>query len=217
MSEYSLKLRVLLFLYSNANLAGLALALLGPVLLFAGFIYKGWLLITLAFYGCGYAIAQFLQPQILLKGKISDSLSLVETQERLIEIVEQAKPHLDEKMLGYLTHIVAMINDILPRIKTADLNDDAFTVREIVLRYLPETLANYVGLSPLYRTIHPVAGANGKTAKDVLTDQLALLEQKMGEIVINISNADAQSLVANGNFLKSKFQRNDFLAVDAIE
>ena len=45
------KLRALLFLYSNANLAGCAAALLGPALLFAGVIDQGWLAITAGFVG----------------------------------------------------------------------------------------------------------------------------------------------------------------------
>lgn len=50
-----LKLRLLLTLYSNGNIAGCALALLGPVLLFAGVIGPGWLFITAGLYagaGC---------------------------------------------------------------------------------------------------------------------------------------------------------------------
>jgi hypothetical protein len=48
-----LKLRLLLALYGTANIAGCALALLGPALLFAGVIGPGWLLITAGLYGVG--------------------------------------------------------------------------------------------------------------------------------------------------------------------
>src|SRR2546427_7562813 len=45
--------RLQLFFYGNGNLAGLALALLGPVLLFAGVIGAGWGWITLGLYVAG--------------------------------------------------------------------------------------------------------------------------------------------------------------------
>jgi hypothetical protein len=51
-----LKLRLLLFLYSTANIAGCALALLGPALLFAGVIGPGWGFITAGLYGAGWAV-----------------------------------------------------------------------------------------------------------------------------------------------------------------
>ena len=55
-SPRPLKLRLLLFLYSTANIAGCALALLGPALLFAGVIGPGWGFITAGLYGAGWAV-----------------------------------------------------------------------------------------------------------------------------------------------------------------
>ncbi len=207
----SFRLRALLFLYSNANIAGLATALVGPALLFAGFIHSGWLWLTLGLYGCGWTVAQLFSPSILLTGPISDSLSLVETEQRLDELLQVAKPHLEPAMLASLEHTIASIRAILPRLKAAGADDDAYTVRETALRYLPETLASYMALPAVFRATYPIPGSDGKTAKQVLTEQLKLMENKMAEIVVNVSNADAQSLIANGNFLKDKFQHNDFL------
>ena len=46
MMERTLKLKLLLWFYSSANIAGCALALLGPARLFLGVIDTGWLRIT---------------------------------------------------------------------------------------------------------------------------------------------------------------------------
>jgi len=42
-------------------------------------------------------------------------------------------------------------------------------------------------------------------------EQLALLDAKMREIVANVSASDAQALMANGLFLKQKFNRPSFV------
>jgi hypothetical protein len=99
---------------------------------------------------------------------------------------------------------------VLPRLVGARSFDaDLFTVRETVLRYLPETLANYVALPPVFRTTHALK--DGKTARQLLSEQLALLDAKMREVVLNVTGADAQALLANGRFLEMKFQQPDFL------
>ena len=45
----------------------------------------------------------------------------------------------------------------------------------------------------------------GKTANQLLADQLALLDAKLEEIELAFAEADARALVANGLFLKSHF------------
>jgi hypothetical protein len=102
------------------------------------------------------------------------------------------------------------VAEVLPRLVGARSHDaDLFTVRETVLRYLPETLANYVALPPVFRNSHALK--DGKTARQLLAEQLALLASKMREIVTNVAGADAQALLANGKFLEMKFQQPDFL------
>ena len=49
--------RLLLFVYSNGNIAGSVLALLGPALLFGGVVREGWLLITAGLYAAGFLLA----------------------------------------------------------------------------------------------------------------------------------------------------------------
>ncbi|WP_214278801.1 hypothetical protein, partial [Escherichia coli] len=73
-----------------------------------------------------------------------------------------------------------------------------------VLNYLPETLANYVALPPAFRASHVLA--DGKTARQLLVDQLALLDRQLQEVVANVASSDAQALPANGAFLRRRFQ-----------
>ena len=46
---------------------------------------------------------------------------------------------------------------------------------------------------------------NGKTADDVLNDQLTLLSSKMDEVADAVHKKDSDALLANGRFLEEKF------------
>jgi hypothetical protein len=205
-----LRLRLLLFLYSNANITGCAAALLGPALLFAGFIGPGWLFITLGLYAAGWVGGWMGRSTALVERRIEDSLTVEQTLAQLDEIIRQTMPQLTADMLTHLRSVRTSIAEVLPRLMdTTSAGNDLFTVRETVLRYLPETLANFVALPPVFRNTHPLK--DGKTARALLSDQLIVLDTKMREIVANVASADAQALLANGQFLEMKFQQPDFL------
>jgi hypothetical protein len=209
-----LQLRLLLFLYGNANITACALALLGPLLLFAGVIGPGWLFITAGLYLAGWVIGKtgwLGRSAPTIERQIADSLSVEQTLQHLDNLVAQARPHLTADMNEHLASVRSSAAEVLPRLVGAkSFDNDLFTVRETVLRYLPETLANYVALPPVFRTTHALQ--NGKTALQLLGDQLRLLDDKLREVVANVASADAQALLANGQFLQAKFQQPDFLA-----
>jgi hypothetical protein len=206
----SLRLRVLLFLYGNANIFGCALALAGPVLLLLGLIGPGWLLITSGLYALGWMLG-WMGRAPELERRIEDSLTVDQTLERLDALIRQVRSQLAPEMAAHLASIRASVTEVLPRLVGNDVGaSDLFTVRETVLRYLPETLANYVALPPVFRSTRSLK--DGKTARQLLAEQLAVLDSTMGEIVANVAKADAQALLANGKFLEMKFRQPDFLS-----
>ena len=208
-ADRPLRLRVLLFLYSNANIYGCALALVGPALLFLGLIGPGWLFITAGLYAIGWLLG-WMGRAPELERRIEDSLTVEQTLERLDALIRQVRSQLLPEMNAHLANIRGSVNEVLPRLVTTDSGaSDLFTVRETVLRYLPETLANYVALPPVFRSTRALK--DGKTARVLLGEQLALLDNTMGEIVANVAKADAQALLANGKFLEMKFREPDFL------
>ena len=208
MESRSFKLRALLFVYSNGNLIGCAAALLGPALLFAGVIDHGWLAITAGLYVAGWLLGR-RSPE--LERRIEDSLTMEETLAHLDGVIASATPHLTVDMQGRLKSIRDSVAEVLPRlVGHASGGDELFTVRETVLRYLPETLANYVALPAAFRVSHQLQ--SGRTARELLTEQLDMLAGQMREVVANVAASDAQALVANGQFLQAKFHQPDFLA-----
>jgi len=208
--ERSLGLRLLLWFYGSANITGCAVALAGPLLLFLGLIDRGWLLITAGLYGVGYLLGGRAPA---LERHIEHSLSVEQTLDRLDELIRRASPHLAEDMRRSLASIRSSVAEVLPRLlgsQGSGGGDALFTVRETVLNYLPQTLANYVALPAAFRASHVLA--EGKTARQLLLEQLALLDGQLKEVVAHVASSDAQALMANGAFLRQRFQQPDFLA-----
>jgi hypothetical protein len=197
--------RALLYLYSTRNIVACCAALIGPALLFLGVISQGWLLITAALYAAGY----FATPAPhVLDVSLAQSLSIEDLVERLDQIVRDAKSHLQPAMIEHLESIRRSITEVLPKLGRG-FDDNLFTVRETVLRYLPETLANYVALPPAFRATRVLKA--GRTARDLLTEQLTILDDQLKEVVDNVARGDAEALLANGKFLEAKFRERAFL------
>jgi hypothetical protein len=204
------RLRALLYLYSNANIAGCALALAGPALLFADLIGPGWLAITAGLYAAGWLLGR-RPPE--LERHIEASLGAEQMLAKLDELIARARPHLSGEHLVHLGQVRVSVAEVLPRLVAGGAgggDSQLFTVRETVLNYLPETLANYVALPPMFRTNHVLK--DGKTAHALLTEQLGVLSSQLAEVVAHLAASDAQALLANGRFLQARFNQPDFLA-----
>jgi hypothetical protein len=205
--DLSAATRALLYLYSTRNIIACCVALLGPALLFLGVINQGWLLITAGLYAAGYFATP--APHVLDAG-LAQSLSFEDLIERLDSIIAKSKSQLQPAMIASLESIRRSVSEVLPKLAEArGFDDNLFTVRETVLRYLPETLANYVALPPAFRATRALKA--GKTARDLLTEQLTLLDDQLKEVVNNVARGDAEALLANGRFLEDKFRERDFL------
>lgn len=207
MSELPLRIRIQLYLYSTRNIVACAVALVGPALLFLGAIRDGWLLITAALYAVGYFATP--APQ-LLEPRLAQSLSFDALLEQFDRIIGAASAQLQPAMRARLGSIRASITEVLPRLgQIQGFDDNLYTVRETIARYLPETLASYIALPPVFRVTRVLK--DGKTARDLLMDQLSVLDDQMKEVVSNVARGDANALLANGQFLEAKFRERDFL------
>ena len=213
MSQLPLSTRIQLYLYSTRNIVACAVGLLGPALLFLGIIREGWLLITAALYAAGYFATP--APQIL-DTVLTQSLSFDALLDRFDRLVKETRSQLTPTMAGRLDSIRHSIQEVLPRLRQSQaLDDNLYTVRETIARYLPETLANYIALPPMFRVTRVLK--DGKTARDLLMDQLTVLDDQMKEVVGNIARGDADALLANGQFLEAKFRDRDFIQPVATE
>jgi hypothetical protein len=207
MNELPLSTRIQLYLYSTRHIVACAAALLGPALLFLDVIRDGWLLITAALYAAGYFATP--APQVLDTG-LTRSLSFEALLERFDRLVEEARSQLPAPLAARLDSIRRSIQEVLPRLTDPHgFDDNLYTVKETIARYLPETLANYIALPPMFRVTRILK--DGKTARDLLMDQLTVLDDQMKEVVANLARGDADALLANGQFLEAKFRERDFI------
>lgn len=68
------------------------------------------------------------------------------------------------------------------------------------------TSQGYMNLPKAYANLQPVK--DGKTAKQLLVEQLTLLDIEMKEVVQEVYRNDTQKLIAHGRFLQDKFQKS---------
>ena len=80
---------------------------------------------------------------------------------------------------------------------------DSSTVFERVRRYLPDTLAAYLGLPRLYAQMQTLA--DGRTASQTPLDPLRVLDTSLKDIAKSAFAGDAETLVSKGQFLQKKF------------
>lgn len=197
--------RLLLFLYSTPNIVGSLLGLVGLMLYFSGIIKSYWFFIVAGLYAIG-VLATPKTPTYDLR--LNHQLTVEELRRALEKLVQSIRNKVPPDILDKVQNITASIQDILPRI--ADVNSGDYNIhviRQTALEYLPETLQNYLNLPRAFARLHPLK--NGKTAQQLLLEQLDLLDAKMREIVEDFHRDDAQQLLVHGRFLEKKFRKSD--------
>jgi hypothetical protein len=108
------------------------------------------------------------------------------------------------EVMAKVLKIRQLILGILPR--SGNLppgSPQLFVIERTATDYLPTSLQAYLNLPRAYASRHPVQ--DGKTSKEVLLDQLTLLETKMNEVADDVTRNDSDRLLAHGRFLEERF------------
>jgi len=177
-------------------------------LFFLGVIHNYWIEIVAGSYALGYLAV----PE---SPKFESDLNAAMTNDQIVaaldKLVADARPLVSPAILSLIESIRQSIVSILPNMGkgNAAIDQNTYTIRQTAIEYLPQTLKRYLSLPPAYRNTFPVQ--EGKTATQLLIEQLTLLDDTMKKIVANFLADDTQALLANGRFLTSKFQNEDFL------
>ena len=192
---------VLRYLYSNKNIVGSTLALFGLLLFFTGVITSFfWPFVVIAMYGIG-ALLWPGPPQVALAGTSFDPDSI---RRSLQHTMSTASGKLSPPLQAKLQEIADTITGILPHYAEFPAGSpDLFVVGRTATDYLPSALQAYLNLPRAYASLHKMP--NGKTADEVLGDQLTLLSSKMDEVADAVHKKDSDALLANGRFLEEKF------------
>jgi len=87
-------------------------------------------------------------------------------------------------------------------------------VRQTALSYLPEALNAYLAIPRVYAERRPVEG--GRTAHDLLMEQLTVMDERMHEVADAIAKNDTDKLLANVRFLQERFSSSQLVPTNAL-
>jgi hypothetical protein len=191
--------RVLLYLYSRKNIVACLLALLGIALFFVGVLGPVWPAVVVGMYLVG-ALATPSGPTLNLLGGEAPS----DIRAALDHQVSAVKGKVPDDVYQKVVAIQQTIVSILPKIdRLGPGSQDAFIVQKTATDYLPSTLQAYLNLPRTYATLHRMT--DGRTASQVLLDQLTILDSKLEEVADAVNKNDTDALLANGRFLEDRF------------
>jgi hypothetical protein len=194
--------RLLIYLYSTKNIVGCLLALVGLLLFFTGVVGSLWPAVVVGLYLIGALVAPGTST-IDLRSEFDPN----DVRHALDQEVRQVSGRVPPDVLAKVQSIQQIILGILPRTGTLPPGSpELFVVQRTATDYLPTALESYLNLPRAYATLHPVQ--DGKTPKQVLLDQLTLLESKMNEVADDVHRNDTDRLLANGRFLEERFGRS---------
>ena len=195
---------LLLFLYSTPNIVACIWGLIGLVTFF---ILRNPILIGIvpALYICGYLIAP--KTEVLHNQSIGE-LSGHDLQVMLEALIKKISKRVAQPELTKVINIKDNILMLLPRLDEMNAGHyDLHVVKQTVTDYLPEMLTTYLELPPAFARMHKMR--NGKTSQEVLIEQLSILNEQIEKIIISVNSKDADALIAQGEFLKSKFANDE--------
>jgi hypothetical protein len=198
------KRSLLLFLYSTPNILGCTWGVIGLV---AFFITRNpmWIYLVPVLYTCGYLIAP--KTEVLLNQSIKE-LSGRDLQTMLEDLIKKISKRVSEPELNKVVNIKDNILMLLPRLNEMNAGDyDLHVVKQTVTDYLPQMLTTYLELPPAFARMHKMR--NGKTSQEILIEQLTILNDQMEQILVSVNSKDADALIAQGEFLKSKFANDE--------
>ena len=201
--------RALSYVGSPKNLVGSALALVGVALYFSGLFrtFRLWIFVVVALYVIGALVTP--GPRRLELGGLFDP---DEIRSALAHNQRLASGRLPAPAMAKLLEIQREIADLIPMAAQFPAgSQDLFVIQRTATDYLPTTLRAYLALPPQYAATKVVA--DGKTALQVLSDQLELLDSKMDEITEAAHKQDSDRLLANGRFLEERFGNRSDLAL----
>jgi hypothetical protein len=126
---------------------------------------------------------------------------------RVIRFINASAGQLPTAATVVARRITDTVDTVLHATRDRELDIHARVSLNGILRdYLPTTLRNYLALDPASRDEPRAAGPSATAA---LGAQLDALLDGATEVLTAVRNDDANSLVAQGNFLRTKFARSE--------
>jgi len=195
--------RLLRYLYSNKNLVGCAAGLAGLGLYFTGVVGEFWPVVVGGLYGVGALATPPTRTVDLHSG-----LDAANLNRAMAEQARRLRGRVPDDVLAAVARVHTQVREILARRDALPpASVDAFVVERTAIDYLPTALESYLNLPRAYANRVPIS--RGRTARQVLLAQLALLEAKLSEVLEAVTKGDTDRLLAHGRFLEDRFARSE--------
>lgn len=193
------------FLYSKKNILGMILSFLGISLYLTGLIDKLWFPIVISLYIFGFIIAPKEKTVIFLHFSGENLNDYIGFLNRLHKNTSEQLPVIaQQKFEEIINHSNELLNFMLNNSTQLDmLNQDIIDIKKIFDTYLPNVINQYIRLPKHYA--ENIKNQSGNTAKELLIQQLTLLNEQIKKVSYAVYENDAQSLKINGKILEQKF------------
>lgn len=122
-------------------------------------------------------------------------------------LVRSAAGHVPPDVMAKVLRIRQIIERMLPVSSQLPLGSpEVFLIHRTATYYLPTAVQTYMRLPRADAVSH--RERDGKTPKQILLDQLTLLESKMTEVARDLRRNDVDRLLAHGRFLEERLGRS---------
>jgi len=216
-------------LSSPANLLGLGLGSLALLARLAGVIEAFWLPIVLGSYGLGAQIGWLLFPRrrerpedgaaapLPLARTKAERAAIERSLERVLRVVNKDYREVFDPVLKQpILQLHGQIKILLERMEASAgfiPVEAAFSAKRLALDYLPNLLEGYVAIPTEFAAREPLI--DGKTARELLQDNLAVLQREVAKLADDLAARDARSFLTHVSFLQDRFERNSEFIVPA--
>jgi hypothetical protein len=198
-----LKRRLELLLASRRNIAGCLAALVGVGLMALGITAGafGFALIAIL-YGVAFALTPAERGLALTYFQNAGTNDVEQSLKRLLTMIWGRVSDDIFQKVGSIAHSIVIT--LRQDGTSGDPTDpNVNLVRQTALSYLPEALNSYLAIPRIFAERRPVQ--DGKTAHDLLMDQLNLMDTRLDEVADSIAKNDTERLMANVRFLQERF------------
>lgn len=202
------------FIFSNKNIVGLICASVIVSLGFLGIVKHGWFLVAAIAYAFGYLVGPKEKEIVFYHIKGESMLDYIGFLNKFLRSsLDNSKLPLEAKnILQSITKNAVELLTFLQEKDTVDSSsEEMINLKSIFDTYIPKLINQFSRLPQEYA--NNVKTSTGKTAKQMLLEQLTLLEKKIQEISYGMYEDDVTALKVNGRFLKEKFDNNELFDI----
>lgn len=202
------------FIFSNKNIVGLICASVIVALGFLGIVKHAWFLVACIAYAFGYLVGPKEKEIVFYHIKGESMLDYIGFLNKFLRSsIDNPKIPLDAKnILQNITKNAVELLTFLQEKDTVDSSsEEMINLKSIFDTYIPKLINQFSRLPQEYA--NNVKTSTGKTAKQMLLEQLTLLEKKIQEISYGMYEDDVTALKVNGRFLKEKFDNNELFDI----